>query len=129
MELTNVFDEAALVNKLDVVSVDVPSDELVEKTIAYSLPEVEEPLLLDAETVTTHVAEALPHLTVIVAVPAETAVTFPLETVATEELDVDHVTVPDAVAVNVALFPSVRESVDLLRETESVVVEPLLEES
>ena len=126
MELTNVFDEAALVNKLDVVRSDVPSLELVEKTIAYSLPEVELPLL-ELVTVTVHLAEAVPHLAVMVAVPAATAVTLPLETVATDELDVDHVTVPEAVAVNVELLPTVSDNVDLLRETESVVVEPLEE--
>ena len=73
-----------------------------------------------------HVAVAVPHLAVIVAVPAETAVTLPLETVATELLLVDQVTVPEAVAVKVELLPTVKANVDLESETLSVVVdEPL----
>ena len=72
---------------------------------------------------TAHVAEAVPHLAVIVAEPAALAVTVPPLTVATEELDVDHVTVPEAVAVNVAVLPTVKDKDDLFKETESVVVE------
>ena len=125
MELIKAFDEAVLLNKLEVVKADVPSLELVEKAIAYVLLVVEDELPLEEDvTVTTHVAEAVPHLAVIVAVPAETAVTLPLETVATEELLVDQVTVPEAVAVKVDELPTVSDNVDLLRETESVVVEP-----
>ena len=86
---------------------------------------MDDELPLDEDvTVTTHVAVAVPHLAVIVAVPAETAVTLPLETVATELLLVDQVTVPDAVAVKVELLPTVSDNVDLFKETESVVVEP-----
>ena len=72
---------------------------------------------------TAHVAEAVPHLAVIVAEPAALAVTVPPLTVATEELDVDHVTVPEAVAVNVEELPTVNDNDDLFKETESVVVE------
>ena len=39
-----MLDEAALLNKLEVVKTDVPSEEFVEKTILYSLPLVVEPL-------------------------------------------------------------------------------------
>ena len=74
-------------------------------------------------TVTVHLAVAEPHVAVMVAVPAATAVTLPLLTVATLELDVVHVTVPEAVAVNVALLPATKDKVELLKETESVVVE------
>ena len=73
---------------------------------------------------TAHVAEAVPHFAVIVALPAALAVTVPPLTVATEELDVDHVTVPEAVAVNVDVEPTVKDKDDLFKETESVVVEP-----
>ena len=76
-----------------------------------------------AVTVTTHVALAVPHVAVIVAVPAALAVTVPLLTVATLLLLVDHVTVPLAVAVNVPVLPTTNESVDLFKLTESVVVE------
>ena len=71
---------------------------------------------------TAHVAEAVPHLAVIVAEPAALAVTVPPLTVATEELDVDHVTVPEAVAVNVAVLPTVNDNDDLFNETESATV-------
>ena len=81
-----------------------------------------------AVTVTVHVAEAVPHLAVIVAVPAALAVTVPLLTVATLLLLVDHVTVPLAVAVKVAVLPATRDSEDLFKVTESVVVDPPLED-
>ena len=124
MELIKVLEDTALVSKFDVVRAEVPF-EPVEKVTAYVLPDVGSVVpLLAAVTVTVHFAEAVPHLAVMMAVPAETAVTLPLETVATLELLVDQVTVPDAVAVNVELLPATRESVDLLRETESVVVDP-----
>ena len=126
IELTNVLLEAAFSN-VEVESCDDESLEFVEKTIAYSLPEEDdEPLspLLAAVTVTTQLAEAVPHFAVIVAVPAETAVTLPLLTVATELLDVDHVTVPLAVAVSVEELPATNDNVDLFKETESVVVDP-----
>ena len=75
-----------------------------------------------AVTVTVHLALAVPHFAVMVAVPAALAVTLPELTVATLELLVDQVTVPDAVAVNVLVSPTVKARVDLLSETESVVV-------
>ena len=77
-----------------------------------------------AETVTVHFALAVPHFAVMVAVPAALAVTLPELTVATLLLLVDHVTVPLAVAVNVLVSPTVNASVDLFKETESVVVLP-----
>ena len=124
IELTNVLLEAVFSN-VEVVSCDDESLEFVENTIAYSLPlEEEEPPLLDDVTVTVHLAEAVPHFAVIVAVPAATAVTLPLLTVATELFDVDHVTVPLAVAVKVDELPTVNDNVDLFNVTESVVVEP-----
>ena len=62
---------------------------------------------------TVHVAVSpLEVRAVIVAVPADTPVTVPLETVATEELLVDHVTVlfvafdGDTVAVKANPFPT-----------------------
>ena len=75
-------------------------------------------------TVTVHVAEAVPHFAVIVAVPAALAVTVPPLTVATLLLLVDHVTVPEAVAVIVPVLPTTSESEDLFKLTESVVVDP-----
>ena len=81
-----------------------------------------------AVTVTVHFALAVPHLAVMVAVPAATAVTLPLLTVATLELLVDQVTVPDAVAVKVEELPATSDRDDLFRDTESVVVELLLED-
>ena len=124
MELIKVLEDTALVSKFDVVRAEVPS-EPVENATAYVLPDVGsvDPLLA-AVTVTTQVAEAVPHLAVIVAVPAALAVTVPPLTVATEELLVDQVTVPEAVAVKVALLPATNDNVDLFKETESVVVEP-----
>ena len=74
-------------------------------------------------TVTVHVAEAVPHFAVIVAVPAALAVTVPPLTVATLLLLVDHVTVPLAVAVNVPVLPTTNDNEDLFKLTESVVVE------
>ena len=78
---------------------------------------------------TVHVAVAEPHVAVIVAVPAATPVTVPVtlfvplpETVATLELLVDHVTLPDAVAVKVPVLPAVTDNVDLFNVTESDVV-------
>ena len=76
-------------------------------------------------TVTVQVAVLLPSsvVTVIVAVPAETAVTTPSVTVATLELDEDHVTFwlsaldGEIVAVNVSELP-ISIVVDcLLRDT------------
>ena len=103
----------------------------VANTTLYSVPVVEE---LEPEspeeaavTVTAHVALAVPHVAVMVALPAALAVTLPLLTVATEELDVNHVTVPEAVAVNVEVSPTVKDKDDLFKETESVVVDPLEE--
>ena len=52
-------------------------------------------------TVTVHVADAVPHVAVIVATPVPTAVTTPFATVATAESLVFQVTVPEAVAVEV----------------------------
>ena len=89
---------------------------------------VTESLLVAAVTVTVHFALAVPHFAVMVAVPAAMAVTLPLLTVATEELLVDQVTVPLAVAVKVEEFPTVNAKVDLERVTESVVVELPLDE-
>ena len=89
---------------------------------------VTESLLVAAVTVTVHFALAVPHFAVMVAVPAAIAVTLPLLTVATEELLVDQVTVPLAVAVKVEEFPTVNAKVDLERVTESVVVELPLDE-
>ena len=126
-ELIKALDETVLDKKLLVVKADVPSLEAVKNVTAYSLPVVVEPLLEDV-TVTAHVALAVPHVAVMVALPAALAVTVPLLTVATEELDVDHVTVPEAVAVNVAVLPTVKDKDDLFKETESVVVEPPDEE-
>lgn len=80
----------------------------------------------DSLTVTTHVAETVPHFAVMVAVPAALAVTLPFETLATLELLVDQVTVPEAVAVKVDVSPTVSERADLFKETESsTVVLPL----
>ena len=44
-------------------------------------------------TVTWQVADLLPAVEVIVAVPSATAVTVPFDTVATEVFELDHVTV------------------------------------
>ena len=100
----------------------------VANTTLYSVPVVEELEPESSEeaavTVTAQVALAEPHVAVMVALPAALAVTLPLLTVATEELDVDHVTVPEAVAVNVEVSPTVKDKDDLFKETESVVVEP-----
>ena len=123
MELIKVLEDTALVSKFDVVRAEVPS-EPVENATAYVLPVGSVVPLLAAVTVTTQVAEAVPHLAVIVAVPADLAVTVPLLTVATEELLVDQVTVPEAVAVKVAVLPATNDNVDLFKETESVVVDP-----
>ena len=123
IELIKVFEDTALVSKFDVVRAEVPS-EPVENATAYVLPVGSVVPLLAAVTVTTQVAEAVPHLAVIVAVPADLAVTVPLLTVATEELLVDQVTVPEAVAVKVAVLPATNDNVDLFKETESVVVDP-----
>lgn len=75
-------------------------------------------------TVTEQLADFFPsaEVAVIVALPALTAVTFPPETVATEEFDVFQVTLCLAVegltvAVKVEVFPLVRLSVALLRLT------------
>ena len=74
-------------------------------------------------TVTAHDATAVPTVALIVALPAALAVTVPLLTVATEEFVVDQETVPpEAVAVNVAVLPTVNDNEDLFKETEYVGV-------
>ena len=77
---------------------------------------LEEELLL---TVTLQVAEQLPEIAVIVAVPAATAVTFPEVTVATEALEDFQVTdcvelAGSTVAVRVAVLSVSMDSVELL---------------
>ena len=103
------------------------SDDAVANVTAYVLPVVVPPEEEEV-TVTAHVAFAVPHVAVIVAEPAALAVTVPLLTVATLLLLVDHVTVPEAVAVNVLVLPTVKDKEDLFKETESVVVLPPEEE-
>jgi len=92
---------------------------------SFTFPPLFVPVLA-AVTVTAQVAVLLPSVvvTVIVAVPAFTPVTFPAElTVATAVSPDVHVTVwSDAVvgltvAVSVSLDPAVRDSVDLFKET------------
>ena len=59
-------------------------------------------------TVTVQVAFALPQVAVITALPAPTAVTLPLTTVATCVSELLHSTVPFAVATSVVLSPTSR---------------------
>ena len=120
--MIKALEETALDKNVLVVNALELSLVAVANTTLYSLPVVEEePPELEDVTVTAHVAEAVPHFAVMVALPAAIAMTVPPLTVATEELDVDHVTVPDAVAVNVALLPTVSDNEDLFKETESDV--------
>ena len=122
--MIKALEETALLKNVLVVKALELSLVAVANTTLYSLPVVEEePPELEDVTVTAHVAEAVPHFAVMVALPAALAVTIPPLTVATEELLVDHVTVPEAVAVNVAVLPTVKDKDDLFKETESVVVE------
>ena len=126
MELIKALEETALLKKLLVVKALVPSLEAVLNATAQFVPVVvppeEEP---EDVTVTAHVAVAVPHFAVIVALPAALAVTVPPLTVATEELLVDQETVPPlAVAVQVEELPTVNDNDDLFKETEQVVVEP-----
>ena len=122
--MIKALEETALDKNVLVVNALELSLVAVANTTLYSLPVVEdEPPELEDVTVTAHVALAVPHFAVIVALPAALAVTVPPLTVATEELLVDHVTVPEAVAVNVAVLPTVKDKDDLFKETESVVVE------
>jgi hypothetical protein len=101
--------------------------------MAYPVPETNVTLYAvgpgpvpDDITVTVQVAVCPPSLvvTVIVAVPGDTAVTLPFpSTVATDPFDDDHVTVlsvasaGDTVAVRVRVAPSVRDIELLLRVT------------
>ena len=79
----------------------------------------------DPETVTLHVSVFLPSsvVTVIVASPTDTAVTFPLETVATEALLVDQVTFllvaseGETVATRVLVPPTSRFRLVLSKDT------------
>ena len=68
---------------------------------------------------TLQVAEALPHVAVIVALPTETAVTTPLDETAAAALLLDQVTAPEAVATNVFVCPTFNESVLAFNVTES----------
>jgi hypothetical protein len=82
-------------------------------------------LTLPPVTVTEQVAVLLPSavVTVITALPADTALTVPFDTVATDVLPLLHVTLlfvaleGAMVAVNVSELPTVRESVLLFRDT------------
>ena len=77
-------------------------------------------------TVTAHSAVLPPHLAVIVAFPALTAVTLPLSTLATDSSDEVQVTVLSVassgftVAVNCAVSPTANERTVLSRVTEPV---------
>ena len=74
-------------------------------------------------TVTWQVADLLPAVAVIVAVPSATAVTVPFDTVATEVFELDHVTVlfvafeGCTVAVKVPVFPVSNANVGWLKVT------------
>ena len=127
--LLTVATEELLVDQVTVpLAVAVNVDESPTVNANDDLCKETESATAAAETVTVHFALAVPHFAVMVAVPAALAVTLPEETVATLELLVDHVTVPLAVAVNVLVSPTVKESEDLFKETESVVVLPPEEE-
>ena len=125
--MIKALEETALLKNVDVVNVDELSEVAVANVTAYVLPVVVPPEEEEV-TVTAHVAFAVPHVAVIVAEPAALAVTVPPLTVATLLLLVDHVTVPEAVAVNVDELPTVKDKDDLFKETESVVVLPPEEE-
>ena len=79
-------------------------------------------------TVTVHDAEADPAAAVIFAVPADTPVTFPLEsTDATEPSDVDHATVSaegETVALSWYEPPASTVMLDWLRDTETLPLPP-----
>ena len=63
--------------------------------------------VLDLLTLTVHCALAFPTEAVIVTFPGAIAVTIPSLTVATLSSDVFQVTVPEAVAFSVSVFPGV----------------------
>lgn len=88
--------------------------------------------LLAAVTVTWQVADFEPEVAVMVAVPSLMPVTVPLvDTVATDASDVDQVTTStleeyeNTVAVNVAVEPTVRLKLELLKDTSTMSLSSL----